>query len=109
MLLANARIGRHEQIRLQPFIAGSIDAPIRVALLDPADEAAHRLPRGLQAVCRGALRIALREAAKEAERHWEELCTRELMTLDLRARRSSSAGSSPRRRTGRSIRRYSTR
>lgn len=83
MLLANARIGRHEQIRLQPFIAGSIDAPIRVALLDPADEAARRLPRGLQTVCRGALRIALREAAKEAERHWEELCTRELMTLDL--------------------------
>ena len=83
MLLANARIGRHEQIRLQPFIAGSIDAPIRVALLDPADEAARRLPRGLQTVCRGALRVVLREAAKETERHWEELCTRELMTLDL--------------------------
>ena len=83
MLLANARIGRHEQIRLQPFIAGSIDAPIRMALLDPADEAARRLPRGLQTLCRGALRVALREATKEAERHWEELCTRELMTLDL--------------------------
>jgi hypothetical protein len=83
MLLANARIGRHEQIRLQPFIASSIDAPIRLAFLDPADEAARRLPRGLQTLCRGALRVALREAAKEAERHWEELCTRELMTLEL--------------------------
>ena len=83
MLLANARIGRHEQIRLQPFIAGSIDAPIRLALLDPADEAARHLPRGLQTLCRGALRVALREAGKEAERHWEELCTRELMTLQL--------------------------
>lgn len=83
ILLANARIGRHEQIRLQPFIAGSIDAPIRLALLDPADEAARRLPRGLRTLCRGALRIALREAVKETERHWEELCTRELMTLEL--------------------------
>jgi hypothetical protein len=83
VLLANARIGRHEQIRLQPFIAGSIDAPVRVALLDPADEAARRLPRGLQTVCRGALRLALRQAGKAAQRHWEELCTRELMTLEL--------------------------
>jgi hypothetical protein len=83
MLLANARIGRHEQIRLQPFIAGSIDAPIRLALLDPADEAARHLPRGLQTVCRGALRVALREAGKDAERHWEELCTRAMMTLQL--------------------------
>lgn len=83
MLLANARIGRHEQIRLQPFIAGSIDAPVRAALLDPADEAARHLPRGLQTVCRGALRLALRDAGKSVEKHWEELCTRELMTLQL--------------------------
>jgi hypothetical protein len=83
MLLANARIGLHEQIRLQPFIAGSIEAPIRLALLDPADEAARRLPRGLRTLCRGALRLALRDASKAAERHWEELCTRELMTLQL--------------------------
>ena len=83
MLLANARIGRHEQIRLQPFIAGSIDAPIRLALLDPADEATRSLPRGLRTLCRGALRLALRDASKAAERHWEELCTRELMTLQL--------------------------
>ena len=83
MLLANARIGRHEQIRLQPFIAGSIDAPIRLALLDPADEASRSLPRGLRTLCRGALRLALRDASKAAERHWEELCTRELMTLQL--------------------------
>ena len=82
-LLANARIGRHEQIRLQPYIAGSIEAPIRLALLDPADEAARSLPRGLRTLCRGALRVALRDASKAAERHWEELCTRELMTLQF--------------------------
>jgi hypothetical protein len=29
MLLANGQVGLHEQIRLQPFIAGSLDAPIR--------------------------------------------------------------------------------
>ena len=28
MLLANGQVGLHEQIRLQPFIAGSIDAPV---------------------------------------------------------------------------------
>ena len=86
MLLANARIGLHEQIRLQPFIAGSIEAPVRLALLDPADEAARRLPRGLRTLCRGALRLALRDASKAVERHWEELCTRELMTLQLPGR-----------------------
>ena len=32
MLLANAEVGLHEQIRLQPFIAGSINAPVRDAI-----------------------------------------------------------------------------
>lgn len=83
VLLANARIGLHEQIRLQPFIAGSIDAPIRLAVFDSVDEAARCLPRGLQTLSRGVLRLALLRAANAAKRHWEELCTRELMTLQL--------------------------
>jgi hypothetical protein len=83
MLLANARIGLHEQIRLQPYIAGSIDAPIRLALFEPVDDVAACLPRGTRLLSKGLMRAAVLGAANEAKRHWEELCTRELMTLAL--------------------------
>ena len=83
MLLANARIGLHEQIRLQPYIAGSIDAPIRLALFDTVDDVAACLPRGTRLLSKGVLRVAVVGAANEAKRHWQELCTRELMTLRL--------------------------
>jgi hypothetical protein len=83
MLLANARIGLHEQIRLQPFIAGSIDAPVRLALFDTVDDVAACLPRGTRLVSRGVLRMLVLGAANEVKRHWEELCTREMMTLAL--------------------------
>ena len=83
MLLANARIGLHEQIRLQRYIAGSINAPIRLALFDTVDEAAACLPWGTRTLSKGALRVVVLGAANEAKRHWEELCTRELMTLAL--------------------------
>jgi hypothetical protein len=83
ILLANARVGLHEQIRLQPYIAGSIDAPIRLALFDAVDDVAACLPWGTRLVSRGVLRVAVLGAASEAKRHWEELCTRELMTLAL--------------------------
>jgi hypothetical protein len=83
ILLANARIGLHEQIRLQPYIAGSIDAPVQLALFDTVDDVAACLPRGLRLLSKGALRVAVLGAAREAKRHWQELCTRELMTLSL--------------------------
>lgn len=83
VLLANARVGLHEQIRLQPYIAGSIDAPVQAALFEPVDEAAACLPRGLQTLFRGALRLAVLRAANDAKRRWQELATRELMTLEL--------------------------
>ena len=83
MLLANARIGLHEQIRLQPYIAGSIDAPIQLALFDTADEVADCLPWGTRMLSKGVLRVAVLGAANEVKRHWQELCTRELMTLSL--------------------------
>jgi hypothetical protein len=83
MLLANARIGLHEQIRLQPFIAGSIDAPIQLALFDAADDVAACLPWGTRLLSKGVLRAAVLGAAREAKRHWQELCTREMMTLAL--------------------------
>ena len=83
MLLANARIGLHEQIRLQPYIAGSIDAPVQLALFDTADEVAGCLPWGTRLLSKGILRVAVLGAANEVKRHWQELCTRELMTLAL--------------------------
>jgi hypothetical protein len=47
-LLANGQVGLHEQIRLQPFIAGATDAPIRDALYDVLAEAGEGLPHGLR-------------------------------------------------------------
>jgi hypothetical protein len=43
MLLANGQVGLHEQIRLQPFIAGSIDAPIHEALYAMLEESGEGL------------------------------------------------------------------
>jgi hypothetical protein len=83
MLLANARVGLHEQIRLQPYIAGSIDAPVRLALFDTVDDVARCLPHGTQLLSRGLLRVVLLRAANDTKLHWQELCTRELMTLAL--------------------------
>jgi hypothetical protein len=83
MLLANARVGLHEQIRLQPYIAGSIDAPVKLALFETADDVAACLPWGTRLLSKGILRAAVLGAANEAKRHWQELCTRELMTLAL--------------------------
>jgi hypothetical protein len=82
MLLANAQTGLHEQIRLQPFIARSIDAPI--------DEVFHRL-RAREALLAGNSRVLAAIHAvfdrltmgleADMRQAWEVISTRELMTL----------------------------
>jgi len=83
MLLANGQVGLHEQIRLQPFIAGAIDAPIRDALYDVLAEAGERLPHGLRREVHALMSRLLHPVADAAERLWQEFSTRELMTLSL--------------------------
>ena len=77
ILLGNARIGLHEQMRLQPYIAGSLNAPVRrlMRTFGPA----VRLPRALQ----GALESLVRPAAERVGSLWREVATREMMKLKL--------------------------
>ncbi|MDD9932779.1 MAG: oxygenase MpaB family protein [Myxococcales bacterium] len=82
MLVANALTGLHEQIRLQPFIAGSLQAPIDDTLgrlldrhVEPVDSSS--LLGRLHALW-DSLSHAL---VKDARTVWSDLATRELMTL----------------------------
>jgi hypothetical protein len=83
MLLANGQVGLHEQIRLQPFIAGAIDAPIRNALYEILEESREGLPHGLHKDVHAIMSRLLHPVADVAERLWQEFSTRELMTLSL--------------------------
>ncbi len=83
MLLANGQVGLHEQIRLQPYIAGSIDAPIADALYQFLEESGERLPHGLRKEMHALASRLLHPVADAVERLWQEFCTRELMTLSL--------------------------
>jgi hypothetical protein len=83
MLFANAQVGLHEQIRLQPFIAGSLDAPILDGLYDVVHESGEGLPAHIRHEFRVAMNHMLRPLADETCRLWERFATRELMTLSL--------------------------
>jgi hypothetical protein len=71
LLLANAEVGLHEQTRLQPFIAASIDAPVHDLVLEVLGEASRPVAHLLHPLADAILRL------------WEQICTRELMTLSL--------------------------
>lgn len=77
ILFGNARIGLHEQMRLQPYIAGSLNAPVRRLMRSFGP--AVRLPRSLQ----GALESLIRPAAERVGSLWREVATREMMKLKL--------------------------
>jgi Polyketide cyclase / dehydrase and lipid transport len=84
ILFANAQGGLHEQTRLQPYIAGGIDAPLTDALLGWAH---GHVDRGAPGVSRGVLH-AMIDAVVPAighwiERAWEDFSTDALMTLTL--------------------------
>jgi len=83
MLLANGQVGLHEQIRLQPFIAGSIDAPIRDTLYDGIDDFVESVPRLLRPEVAAVVSRLFHPVADLAEKQWHEFATKELMTLSL--------------------------
>jgi hypothetical protein len=83
MLLANGQVGLHEQIRLQPFIAASIDAPISTAVAEALNTVGASLPEPAANELRAITTRLGRPIAKGAARLWEEFATRELMTLSL--------------------------
>jgi hypothetical protein len=79
VLHGNACIGLHEQTRLQPFILGSLNAPVRRILRQVT---AKRLPSLLQSTFEGLMR----PMADRAAQIWREIATREMMTLHLPSR-----------------------
>jgi hypothetical protein len=83
MLLANGQVGLHEQIRLQPFIQGSLDAPIRGPVHDAAEQLSEGLPRNLAHELHAIGSRLLHPVIDLACKLWDELATRELMKLEL--------------------------
>jgi len=82
-LLANAQVGLHEQIRLQPFIAWSIDAPISDSLNDGLEELLSPLQGRLRSRAAGVISRLFHPVSDRADKVWHEFATKELMKLSL--------------------------
>jgi len=88
ILLANAKVGLHEQQRLQPNIVEGLDAPIRAGLggvLGRAATAPLRrvLPRRVGAAIEAAMNAQERALLARATSVWRRMVTRRMMTLRL--------------------------
>ena len=86
ILLANAQTGLHEQIRLQPAIAGSLqlpsDAILRVLLNEIVDGTSSENVRSqLRHVFENAARPLFSELNADVNRIWRQCVTRLFMTL----------------------------
>ncbi|HET9934477.1 MAG TPA: hypothetical protein VFQ35_27425 [Polyangiaceae bacterium] len=80
ILYGNLLIGLHEQTRLQPYIAGALDAPFEESSYEALLAAE---PDWIERVVRPIFRQVLKLFRKEFEDDWERLATRYLMTLTL--------------------------
>lgn len=80
ILYGNLLIGLHEQTRLQPYIAGALDAPFEESSYERLLAAE---PDWLETVVRPVFRRVLALLRKGLEDDWERLATRYLMTLSL--------------------------
>lgn len=84
ILCANAFGGLHEQTRLQPYIAGGLDAPISDTLVAWAHK---HVDRDMPEVSRGPLHRAvdaeMPKLGRLIERAWRHFSTNRLMTLTL--------------------------
>ncbi|XXT24355.1 hypothetical protein WME94_22740 [Sorangium sp. So ce429] len=74
ILLANARVGLHEQVRLQPYIARSLDAPLR-CMLDTVGSSGRRLPEALSSM--------IQDKLEKVHALWRLVATKEMMTMRL--------------------------
>lgn len=88
ILLANAKVGLHEQTRLQPDIVDALNAPIQTGLggaLSGAllGSARRALPARLAARATRALDAREQELLAQATAVWRRLVTRSMMTLRL--------------------------
>ncbi|GAC1537302.1 MAG: hypothetical protein NVS3B10_29200 [Polyangiales bacterium] len=84
LLACNCLIGLHEQSRLQPQIAGALDAPIDDTLRAGVDEAiALAVPHPLGALVARAIEVPLAPVIAHVEVLWRRIATRYLMNLTL--------------------------
>jgi hypothetical protein len=84
MLIANAQTGLHEQIRLQPFIAGSLNAPVQDVLSGLWEEESQKatVPTLFDRI--DALWDRMGAAlVHDAEKAWDEFSAEVLMTLTV--------------------------
>jgi len=80
ILYGNLLIGLHEQTRLQPFIAGALDAPFDMSSYEALIAAE---PDWLERFVRPAFTKLVSALRKTLENDWERLATRYMMTLTL--------------------------
>jgi len=80
MLLANAQTGLHEQIRLQPYIASSLDAPIE-DVFSQLWQSDAKDTGPLMHVLSAVIDRMAHPLLSEAEDIWCDVATKELMTL----------------------------
>jgi hypothetical protein len=88
ILLANAQTGLHEQVRLQPAIAASLQLPFDAALRVLFDRGlggrySENLHKRLRVILAGEIEPVLAEANDALNRVWRECVTRVFMTLRL--------------------------
>src|SRR5882724_396764 len=88
VLLANAQTGLHEQVRLQPAIAGSLKLPFDVALRSlfdggPRGRYSENLRKRLGRILASEIDPVVAEVDIELNRIWRECVTRVFMTLRL--------------------------
>jgi hypothetical protein len=83
VLLANVQVGLHEQTRLQPAIAGALDAPMRWLRDRLSRDVAARLPPWKRPPVRLAGRWLLAPVSAVVPRVWRAEATRYLMHLQL--------------------------
>ncbi|WP_434048231.1 MULTISPECIES: hypothetical protein [Sorangium] len=74
ILLANARVGLHEQVRLQPYIARALNGPIR-CMIETVGAPGRRLPE--------ALRSMVQDKLDKVQALWRLAATKEMMTMRL--------------------------
>lgn len=80
MLLANCRIGLHEQTRLQPNIRAAMDAPISLLFIKHLRRA---LPAPIGWFVGPVVGLWLRPFLKRLQSEWERIATRYAMNLAL--------------------------
>lgn len=84
ILLANAQGGLHEQTRLQPYIAGGIDAPIERTLVAWAHAHVDRnMPEAGRGPLHAAVDAAMPALGRMIKEAWQDFSTDALMTLTL--------------------------